>query len=121
MWRAAPVATVVLAVALVAGVFFGVRTTMHWIYWNDPANRDRAIAGWMPPGYVAKSWDVPREVITGALGGGETGAGPRNLDRIARDQGRTVEELAADIEAAIAAYRAVTPPQDAPREPGARP
>ncbi len=105
MWSAAPVATVILAVALAAGVFFGVRTTAHWVYWNDPSHRDQSIAGWMTPGYISHSWHVPREVVTEALGLPRGPKGKGNLNRLARLQGRSVEELTAAVEAAIAAFR----------------
>ncbi len=121
MWRAAPVATVVLAVALAATVFFGLRTARHWVYWNDPAHRDQAVAGWMTPGYIAHSWQVPREVVTQAIGLERRPEGPRNLDRLAQNQGRSVDDLIVEIEAAIAAFRAAPADTRDTAEPERRP
>lgn len=109
MWTAAPVATVVLVVALMASTFFGVRTVSNWVYWNDPAHIDQPIAGWMTPHYVAHSWDVPRPVMIEALALGEDDPKGRNLKRLAEAQGIPLDELIARIEAAIMAHRAAAP------------
>ncbi len=106
IWAAAPVATIILAVALGLSVFFGVRTTASWIYWNDPTHIDQPIEGWMTPRYVAMSWDVPRDVMMDALRIGKSGEGPPNLERLAEARGIPLETLIAEIEAAIAAHRA---------------
>jgi len=108
MWTAAPVATVLLALALTACVFFGVRTTTSWVYWNDPAHIDQPIAGWMTPQYVAHSWDIPRYVMIEALALHQAGGGPRNLSRLAAERNISVEELISHLNAEIAAYRATT-------------
>lgn len=105
MWQAAPAATVILAVALAASVFFGVRTASSWVYWSDPRHIDQPIAGWMTPRYVALSWDVPRAVMLEALGEVQPGGG-RNLAWLAEQRGMTLEALIAEIEATIAAHRA---------------
>ncbi len=52
----------------------------------------------MTPRYVALSWDVPPEDIIGALS--------ITRDELAKERGIPVETLAADLEAAIAAFRA---------------
>ncbi|WP_133488235.1 hypothetical protein [Aliiroseovarius marinus] len=115
MWAAAPVATVVLVVALMASTFFGVRTVSNWVYWNDPAHIDQPIAGWMTPHYVAHSWDIPRPVMVEALALGEDDPKGRNLKRLAEAQGIPLDELIARIEAAIMAHRAATPQEGGPQ------
>lgn len=115
MWAAAPVATVVLVVALLASTFFGVRTVSNWVYWNDPAHIDQPIAGWMTPGYVAHSWDIPRPVMIEALALGEDDPKGRNLKRLAEAQGIPLDELIARIEAAIMAHRAAAPQEGGPQ------
>ena len=62
-WRHQRVASLIFVVASLAAAFFAVRLVAAWIYWSDPTHRDAAIEGWMTPGYVAQSWDVPREVV----------------------------------------------------------
>ncbi|RME13786.1 MAG: hypothetical protein D6801_10515 [Alphaproteobacteria bacterium] len=107
MWRAAPVATVVLALALAAFAVFAGRSVAFWVYWHDPAHREQVISGWMTPGYVAHSWHVPREVVLKAL---DLPAAPpkrrMSLDEIAAERGVPTEELIGEVERAIAAYRA---------------
>lgn len=115
LWRAAPLATLVLALALAAAAFFGARTVAAAIYWHDPAHREQPIAGWMPPGYVARSWHVPREVVLDAIGAPEMHK-PTSLAELARRQGQPLDTLIGEIDTAIAAYRATHPgPGEAPR------
>ena len=106
MWAAAPIATVILVIALSASAVFGVRTIGNWVYWNDPAHIDQPIAGWMTPRYVAFSWDVPRPVMIDALGMGDKNPEGRNLKRLAEAQGIPLDQLIARIEAAIEDHRA---------------
>lgn len=110
LWAAAPVATVILAAALAVSLFFAVRMTMFWIYWNDPAHREQEIAGWMTPGYIAHSWQVPREVVLKALNAPMPPPnGPMNLRELAEANGMTVDELIAAAQTAIAEFRAQEP------------
>ncbi|MCI2393161.1 hypothetical protein [Aliiroseovarius sediminis] len=106
MWRAAPWATTILALAMAAGVFFGTRTVASWVYWNDPARRDQPIAAWMTPRYVTYSWRIPRKVMIDALGSPNPAEGFRNFEHLAQDRGIPVDELMMQIEDAIVAFRA---------------
>jgi hypothetical protein len=93
-----------LAAAALA-ILFAVRAVISMQDWPEHADED--IEGWMTPRYVALSWDVPPEVIVGALSIPRDGSGRRiTLDELAKDRGVPVETLAADLEAAIAAFRA---------------
>jgi len=113
LWKAAPVATSVLALALAVALFFAVRMVSFGIYWSDPAHRNQAIMGWMTPGYVAHSWHVPREVVIDAIGAPKKPDGPRNFDQLATDQGVPVSNLIERADKAIAAFRANPPAPDA--------
>lgn len=110
-WQAAPVATVVLVIALAAAVVFGARTVAFTIYWHDPAHRQQQIAGWMPPGYVARSWQVPTEVVLDAIGEPNL-TGRTSLAEIARRRGVPLDTMVSEIETAVARYHATGEPQD---------
>lgn len=117
-WRAAPVAVTLLAMASVVALFFSVRLTAFWIYWQDPAHRDQDIAAWMTPGYIAHSWRVPRELVIDALDAPKTGqARPLNLEDLSLLLGIPVDQLIARAEAAIGEFRA----GESPTQPDARP
>jgi len=105
IWRAAPIATIILGVAIAVSVFFAVRLVAFWIYWADPAHRNQAIEGWMTPGYVAYSWDVPREVTFGALDLPPKPGERVTLADLAQARGVSVEALAAELRSEISAYR----------------
>lgn len=100
----------VLALALT--LFFGGRAAWHAVYWSDPARIDQPLAGWMTPGYVARSWDVPPEVIAPALDlppPSARGDRPPPLAELARQRGVPVEDLIARLQSAIAAHRTGQP------------
>lgn len=101
-WTAAPFATVMLALALVASVFFGVRSAIHTIR----VEREQSIAAWMTPRYIARSWRIPPDIILNALDAPRPPPnGPTSLAQLAALRGVPVEQIIAEAEAAIAAFR----------------
>lgn len=106
LWRHHRIALIGFGLALAVALVFAVRLTIFTIYWADPAHRQQPVAGWMTPGYIARSWEVPPEVIRAALPVlPETGRRP-TLAQIAEAEGIPLPELIAGIEAAIAGARA---------------
>ncbi|MEZ5752204.1 MAG: hypothetical protein R3D60_09635 [Paracoccaceae bacterium] len=97
------------AAALLFVAVFAVRTVASLIYWSDEAHQEQPIEGWMMPGYVGRSWGVPREVIEAALGAQDGAPSRRSLEQIAEAQGITLPELIARIEMAIADFRRAHP------------
>lgn len=91
----------VLALALT--LFFAVRLTLGALYWQH--HRDQPIEGWMAAGYVARSWDVPREVISQALGLPPDAVLRPSVERFAQREGVPTAALIDRLAAAIAAYR----------------
>jgi hypothetical protein len=93
-----------LAAAALA-ILFAIRVAISLEDW--PEERDADIEGWMTPRYVALSWDVPPEIVAGALELTRDGRGRRvTLEEIAKERGVPIEDLVAALEAAIAAFRA---------------
>ena len=110
LWRTRRTALLAFALALAAVLWFGVQTLTHALYWSDPAHRDQALAGWMTPRYVAHSYQIPPEVFGPALFLNRD-APPRRLtmDEIAAENGVTLDELQARIDAAVVAWRDAHP------------
>ncbi|WP_347313328.1 hypothetical protein [Defluviimonas sp. SAOS-178_SWC] len=94
-----------LAAAAVT-LFFAARLLFFALYWSDPAHRDQHPAGWMTPGYVARSWNVPRDDLAAVLGIAPSPGRPSTLAEIAAARGEPVATVIADVEAALAALRA---------------
>ncbi|MFN2598265.1 MAG: hypothetical protein ABR563_13885 [Pyrinomonadaceae bacterium] len=102
-------------------------TLRRAIYWRQ--HQDDPIRGWMTVGYVAHSYRVPPRVLYEALDlpprephDPHAPRDRRPLREIAREQGRTVEEITATLQAAIARERErqrATPPN--PRAPPTSP
>jgi hypothetical protein len=100
------IALIAFGVAGLLAVFFAVRLILHGIYWNDPAHRDQDIADWMTPAYVGHAWNVPRPVISDAIGLTRDLRGKRlPLEDISDELGIPFEDLKQRLEDAIAAYR----------------
>lgn len=94
------------AAALLLTLVFLVRFTVSTVVWSDPDRLDQPIAGWMTPRYVSRSWQMPPEVVAGALGLEKDGSGRRlTLEEISIEQDRDLEELVQDLEAAISDAR----------------
>jgi len=104
IWRSHPYLTSALALASAVTLFFIIRTALFAVYWSDPAHRDQIIQGWMTPGYVAHSWKVPQDLMRDIIGAPPMGNRPTLTD-LAAQQGVTLEQLIARIEAAITAHR----------------
>ena len=101
-WAAAPFATVMLALALGASVFFGVRSATH----SMRVEREQSVAAWMTPRYISRSWRVPPDIILNALDVPRPPPnGPTSLAQLAELRGVPVEQIIAEAEAAIAAFR----------------
>jgi hypothetical protein len=112
VWRQQRWLAIGFLVAVAVALFFLVRTVTFAIYWASPAQQDRAIEGWMPLRYVARSWDVPPEVLGDALGLAPQPGDRVTVEAVARAEGSDVEAVAADLRAAIEAFRAGEAPGD---------
>lgn len=95
-----------LAVSALA-VFFAIRTVTMAVYWSDERHLDQPLAGWMTPRYVSRSWDLPPDIVAGALQLDRTEKpGRQTLADIARDRGVPLDALIAALKTAIRAHRA---------------
>ena len=92
------------ALALGATGFFAIRFVVHAIYWSQ--HREEPIVSWMTVGYVARSYEVPPELLQEALGITPGERDRRTLAEIAAEQGRDFEALRTALLEAIAAARA---------------
>lgn len=102
IWTAAPIASVMLALAVMASIYFGVRSAIHPMR----AEREQSVAAWMTPRFIARSWSVPPDVIQNALDIPKPRPkGPINLTQLAELRGVPVEQIIAEAEAAVAAFR----------------
>ncbi|WP_386681522.1 hypothetical protein [Loktanella sp. R86503] len=106
LWQHNRAALIAFTIAVVAVLYFGFQTLSQAIYWNDPAHRDQALAGWMTPRYVAQSYDIPPKVFLPALFL-DPAQKPRriSLDTIAAENGVTLDDLQQRIDAAVAQWR----------------
>ncbi len=106
LWRRHPVLVTGFLLAIGLTVFFAVRMVLFTIHWSDPARQNQAIEGWMPLRYVARSWDVPPEILGAAVERAPEAGSRITVAEIAAASGRSVDDVAADLRAAIDAQRA---------------
>jgi hypothetical protein len=103
--RSHPVIASVMALALVAALAFGGLAISRALSFRDLPT-DPPIAGWMTPAFVARSWQLPPEMMMQAIDG-SPGEGRRlTLDAIAAERGLPLADLVTRIEEAIAEHRA---------------
>lgn len=91
------------------------RTVRRAAYWRE--HQDEPIRGWMTVGYVAHSYHVPPYVLYQALDLPHDPHEPhdrRPLREIAREQGRTLEEITLVLQDAIKHARPPYPPPPPP-------
>lgn len=67
LWQTQRLVLIAFLLALTVTSFFAIRFTVFTIYWANPAHRDVQIESWMTPGYVARSYRVPPEIVGAAL------------------------------------------------------
>jgi hypothetical protein len=103
LWRTNRLLVIAFAIALSLTIVFGVRTAAFLVYWSSHQNVP--VAGWMPPGYVAKSYRVDIEIVREALALDPEARDRRPIARIAADRGVPVEELIRDVNDALEAAR----------------
>jgi hypothetical protein len=111
LWRDHRVAFLAFLTALAVTLFFAVRFVAFALYWSDPAHRDQVPEAWMTPGYVARSWHVPRGDLLRALDLPSASDRPRSLAEIAAERGIPVATLLDEVATAIADLRSRTAPQ----------
>tara|TARA_Y100000815_G_scaffold2504_2_gene2348 strand:- start:63009 stop:63365 length:357 start_codon:yes stop_codon:yes gene_type:complete len=104
LWRSNKLLVIAFSVALALTVLFGIRTTAFLIYWSN--HRNVPVAGWMSPGYVAKSYRVDIETVRKSLGLDPDARDRRPIGRIAADRGVPVEELIRQLNEALQAESA---------------
>lgn len=99
LWRNNRLLMIAFAVALSLTIVFGVRTAAFLIYWS--AHQNMPVEGWMPAGYVAKSYRVDIEVVRQALGLPADSHDRRPIGRIAAERGVPVSELIDSVNKAL--------------------
>ncbi|MBA3910344.1 MAG: hypothetical protein C0524_10795 [Rhodobacter sp.] len=106
LWRKRPILTTAFLLACAVTLFFSGRFVVQAVYWAN--HQEEPVSPWMTVGYIARSWGLkPRELDAEAgLPLPEVKGRPQPLSEIARERGVPVEELIADVEAAIVTLRA---------------
>src|SRR5882672_7231545 len=105
-WQKWIVLAALALVILVTGLF-AVRTVRRAIFWRT--HREEVIRPWMSIPYIAHSYRVPPPVLYQALRIPPPPHDRKPLKEIAREQNRSVEELANILREAIARERAIHP------------
>ncbi|WP_417434250.1 hypothetical protein [Hoeflea sp.] len=126
LWRQNRWLTLSFILTLTLALVFIIRAGVFFVYWQQ--HQDEPIEGWMTVRYVAHSYRVDPEIVHTAIGLPQTGPDRRPLVKIAREDGRPLDEMTARILEAIRADRAahgqpegrlpapnLTPPDAAPQ------
>lgn len=128
LWRHNRWLTVAFMLTLTLALVFIIRAGVFFVYWQQ--HQDEPIEGWMTVRYVARSYRVDPRIVHDAVGLPMTGPDRRPLIRIAREDGKPLDQITERILAAIKADRAargqpegdlpapkLTPPAASPAQP----
>ena len=106
LWHKHRLLLLAFVVTTLLTLFFAARFIFFVQYWNDPAHREQPLEGWMTLGYIAHSYQIPRETLAAALGVVPPGKGKRpTLKQIAGEKGMPVDAFAVEVEATIKRLR----------------
>ncbi|MCY0147274.1 hypothetical protein OEG84_06000 [Hoeflea sp. G2-23] len=103
LWRHNRWLTLSFLITLTLALFFIIRASVFFVYWQN--HTDEPIEGWMTVRYIANSYRVDPELVHDAIGLPRTGPDRRPLIRIAREDGRPLDQMATTIIEAIEADR----------------
>lgn len=99
-------------VALLLALFFAARVLVHLALWE--ARRDEPLAAWMTVGYVAHAYRVDREPLALAVGLDPELRQRLTLAQIAAQRQVPLDEIEAELRAAIAEQRGESPERGEP-------
>ena len=104
--RNRPILTTAFLLACAATLFFSGRFVVQTIYWAN--HQEEPLRPWMTVGYAARSWGLEPRALDAEAGlpMPEMKGRPQPLSEIAKDRGVPVEQVIADVEAAIVRLRA---------------
>lgn len=100
--RRHPLLSAAFALALAATLFFAGLFVARTVYWMNPAHRDMQVEAWMTVGYIGRSWRLDPRALDEEAGLPRPDGRPLTLQQIAEARGQPVEEIIAEVEAAIA-------------------
>jgi len=93
------------SLAVLVMVFFVTRAVVFAVYWSDPKHRNQPLEAWMTPRYVAKSYDVPLNVIVSYLNVSGNAGHKTTLSKVAKSRGTELDTLQVELVNEIIAYR----------------
>lgn len=91
------------ALAAILTLFFLSRLVLFTTHWMDPARGMHPVEGWMTPGYIARTYDIPRADMMVILGLTPEDKPRQSLRKIAKAQGIPLADIIATVNAALAA------------------
>ncbi|MBR9764830.1 MAG: hypothetical protein GYB53_15195 [Rhodobacteraceae bacterium] len=99
LWKNHPLACLGFLAGLALTLLFLARLALFSLSWSDPDHRAPRPEGWMTPGYVAHSWQLPVDEVAAQLGLTTRPEGkPPTLAEIARASGEDEAALLARLE-----------------------
>lgn len=103
LWRHNRWLTLAFALTLTLALVFIIRAGVFFVYWQQ--HQDEPIEGWMTIRYIARSYRVDPKIVHDAVGLPLTGPDRRPLIKIAREDGKPLDQITERVLAAIKAER----------------
>lgn len=104
LWQHHKPTLLLTVVALSVALFFALRFVVHAVHWQQVRDTQPPIEPWMTPRYIATAWHIPQDQLTAILGQTDLSRRP-SLAKIAKAQGRPVEDLIAELSLFLASQK----------------
>ena len=99
LMRRRPLLTSTFLIAATLTIIFAVKSAFLYAYWTD--HRQREIARWMSPNYIARVWKLDVDDIQERLELEDEALNRRPIARIARQKGGNISDYINSIEELI--------------------
>ncbi len=105
LWQNHKLSLLAFVLAAAVTLIFAVRLVVMTVYFSNPAHQNQPLEGWMTPRYVAHSYDLTAKELEQVLGIDPTGVPRIHLKDLLEDQGITLQELQARLDAVTTARK----------------
>lgn len=104
-WQRPRLVALAFLLALALCLFFLARLIGFALFWANPDHRNMPAEGWMTPGFVERSWDLPPQSLAPVIGSGPQRFRHQSLDDIARALGQPTPALLDRVNRALPQLR----------------
>ncbi len=101
LWAKNRLLLIAFLAAVVVMLYFATRFVLFALYWSNPGHQNQPLEPWMTIGYVAHSWNLPREALLEQLQVPPARGHPASILEIAEEKGVAYDVFKVEVERTI--------------------